>query len=420
MTFRSLLLASAVVLTACEPNLPPPGELVKSKQDRITTAAPDADVKTTVDAVNTFGFDVYRAIAGSDGNAAFSPSSVSTVLGMLLGGAKGETAAGIKQTLNVTLDDAAFHRAMNTLDLAVTSRGVGAKSKDGKAFKLRTNNQIFSQEGFVMEQPFIDLLGTEYGAGVALLDFEKQAEHSRMAINNWVKGNTEGLIPELLAPGTIDSSTRLALVNTLYFNAAWSTPFKKEDTQDGDFKKLDGSTARVPMMRGGDISSSHALVDGVDVLELPYDGGEVSLLVLAPQVSEFASFEASLDGQKLRSLKAALETETFHSVRMPKFTARTHAKLDDVLKALGMGAAYGPADFSGISTSAPLVLGTVVHEAVVKTDEAGTEAAAATAADIKLGAAPIDDVITIDRPFIYVILDRPTGAALFVGRITAP
>jgi len=90
-----------------------------------------------------------------------------------------------------------------------------------------------------------------------------------------------------------------------------------------------------------------------------------------------------------------------------------------VLKQLGMTAAYDGADFSGISTSAPLVLGTVVHEAVVKTDEAGTEAAAATAAVVKLGAV-IDDVITIDRPFIYVILDRPTGAALFVGRVTAP
>jgi serpin B len=419
MTFRLLLVTSAVVLSACEPNVPPPGEMVKSKQDRVTAAAPDADVTATVDSINTFGFDVYRSVAGTDGNAAFSPSSVSTVLGMLLGGAKGETAAGIKHALNVQLDDAAFHRAMNTIDLRVTSRGAGAKSKDGKAFKLRTNNQIFSQKKFSIEGSYLDLLGSEYGAGVALLDFEKEAEPSRAAINNWVKTNTEGLIPELLARGTIDSSTRLALVNTLYFNAAWSKPFKKEDTHDGDFHKLDGSTASVKMMNGSEISSSHAVVDGVDVLELPYDGGEVSLLVFAPQVAEFASFEASLNGAKLRSLKAALETETFHSVRMPKFEAHTQARLDDVLKQLGMTAAYDGADFSGISTSAPLVLGTVVHEAVVKTDEAGTEAAAATAAVVKLGAA-IDDVITINRPFIYVILDRPTGAALFVGRITAP
>lgn len=420
MTFRSLLLASAVVLTACEPNLPPPGELVKSKHDRITTAAPEADVASTVDSLNTFGFTMSRRTAAPDGNAAFSPSSVSTVLGMLLGGAKGDTAAGIKQALHVTLDDAAFHRAMNTIDLAVTSRGVGAKSKDGKAFKLRTNNQIFSQEGFAIEQPFVDLLGTEYGAGVALLDFEHQAEHSRVAINNWVKANTVGLIPELLARGTIDASTRLALVNTLYFNAAWSTPFKKEDTEDGDFLKLDGSTARVPMMSGADISSSHAVIDGVDVLELPYDGGEVSLLVLAPPVAGFGSFLESLDGAKLRALKAQLATETFHSVRLPKFTVDTQATLDEALRQLGMESAYTAADFSGISTTEPLVLGTVVHQAVVKTDEAGTEAAAATAAVVKLGAAPVDEVITINRPFVFVILDRPTGAALFIGRITAP
>lgn len=416
------LLAStllAVNLVACGPvNVAPPGTEARSSKARITQAAPAADLEQTVRDTNTFGFDVSRRLVSGDENLAFSPYSLTTALAMTYPGARGDTRVAFEKTLRLTLPADRFHRAMNTLDLALESRGQNASGRAGKAFALRSNNQLFAQKGLTLVPDFLDVLAVEYGAGVRLLDFAQAPEPSRKAINDWVSTNTQRLIPELIPQGLITGDTRLTLVNTLYFNAGWKTPFDKAKTATGPFTRSDGTVVQTSFMASDDLEARSGKLGDVDVLELPYSGDEVSLLVLMPPVGKLATFEASLDGAKLADLVAALKDST-SAVRMPRFEARTQARADDVLKALGLEVAFSSsADFSGMTEAERLFISAVVHEAVVKTDEDGTEAAAASA--VIVGKVSVPQYFEVNRPFVYVVRDRATGAALFVGRITQP
>ncbi len=411
-------LALTVLALSCgAPNQAAPGELVKSKLQRLTTAAPAGDVTDTVRGTTDFALDVFRQLPG-DANTAFSPYSVTVALGMTSAGAAGTTLSAFEHVLHIGLPMDRFHHAMNTVDTALASRGVGASGKDGTPFRLRVNNQLFSQVGMTLQAPFLDTLAQEYGTGVRLLDFAKDPEAPRAAINDWVKTNTEGLIPELLAKGTVNADTRLALVNTLYFNAGWKTKFPHDGTHDQAFSLLGGATKTVKMMAGEGVGSATGTLDGVTVVELPYSGDEVTLVVLAPPEGKLHELEQGLSAQKLDAYVAAM-TPSAVAVQMPRFEARTQASLKDVLSALGLGVAFsGEADFSGMTGTRELQLQAVVHEAVVKTDEDGTEAAAATA--VLAGKVSAPQYVTINRPFVYVVRDRATGAVLFVGRIVEP
>ncbi len=409
--------ALVAVNLACGPTAPP-GTEVRSTKARITQAAPAEDTEQTVRDTTTFGFDVYRKLVSGDENLAFSPYSLTTALAMTYPGARGETQKAFEKTLRLTLPAERFHRAMNTLDLALESRGQHASGRSGKAFALESNNQLFAQKGLAMQPPFLDVLAVEYGAGVRLLDFATAPEPSRKAINDWVSTNTHALIPELLAPGVITADTRLGLVNTLYFNAGWKTPFDRAKTAPGPFTRTDGSIVQTSYMAGDDLEARLGKVGDVDVLELPYSGDEVSLLLLVPPAGRLAALEASLDGTKLAEFVGAL-TQITNAVRLPRFEARTQARADEALIALGLGVAFtSAADFSGMTETEKLAISAVVHEAVVKTDEDGTEAAAASA--VIVGRVSIPQYFEVNRPFVYVVRDRATGAALFVGRITQP
>lgn len=410
----------SAVLVGCggEPNVPPPGELLASTKQRITQAAPQADVDRTVDSATSFAFDVYRKLPASADNTAFSPYSVSVALSMTYPGARGATQTAFEDVLHLALPADRHHRAMNTIDAALQSRGQGASGKDGRPFRLRVNNQLFGQTGQPFEAPFLDLLAEEYGAGLRLLDFAGAPEPSRKAINQWVSTNTEKLIPELLKEGTITQDTVLALVNTLYFNAAWKTKFDHDATQNGPFTARDGSIVQVPMMAKEDVALQHGTLGDVQVIELPYQGDEVSMVLLVPPAGKLGELEQSLDGAKVRALLATLQPRSV-GLRMPKFEARAQADLRDILSALGLGVAFsGDADFSGMTGKKELLLTAVVHEAVVKTDEDGTEAAAATA--VIAGRTSIPEYLEVDRAFVYLIRDRATGALLFIGRVGRP
>lgn len=404
------------LLLGCAPT--PPGELARSDKERVTTAAPPADVEAAVQGNTAFALDVYRALAAKEGNLVFSPASVTTALAMTYAGARGETAAAFERTLHLGLPSDRFHRAMNTLDAAWRSRGAGAKSKSGEPFRLSITNQLFAQTDFELVASFLDLLAGEYGAGVRLLDFAARSERARTAINDWVKASTEGLIPELLPQGSITTDTRLVLVNTIYFNAAWLTQFDPRRTTAADFELLDGSKASVPTMAGEDLEGARGTLDGVLVLELPYDGREVSLVLLVPPSGSFGDFERALSPDVLQAHLAALQPGTF-GVKLPKFEVRTPSDLEEVLEGLGLAIAFSPdADFTGMSAGGGLAITDVLHEAVIRTDEAGTEAAAATA--VVVGKVSLPEYVEVNRPFVFVLRDVATGGALFLGRVVAP
>ncbi|MBL9038261.1 MAG: serpin family protein, partial [Archangium sp.] len=360
----SMKLSAAVVvaaMTGCAGIPEAPGTEAASSLARLTTAAPAPDLAKAVTGHNELALRLYRELrATRPGNVFFSPTSISVALSMTLAGAAGTTAQEFSTVLASTLDPAAHHVAMNDLDRQLRSRGAGAKSADGKAFRLVPTNQIFSQRGLRVKQPFLDTLAQQYGAGVRLLDFAAQPEPARQSINSWVAQSTEQRIPELLQPSTIDPATQLVLINAIYFNAAWRNAFEPAQTQPGQFHALSGATPTVRFMNNHELNVRAGQVDGVEVVELPYDGDELSFIALMPPVDALGSFEQSLTAAALEATLSALHTETL-DLALPTFELRYGKSLKAPLHALGLQSAFsGDADFSGISDG-ELVVSDVVH-----------------------------------------------------------
>ena len=414
-----LVVALMLGLAACAQ--PVAGEVIQSEKQRVTSPdVNEADLATLVDGSSAFAFDLYQALREADGNLFYSPHSISLALAMTYAGARGETAQQITDTLHFTLPQNLLHPAFNSLDLELGRRGEGAKGKDGEGFRLNIVNAIWGQKDYEFLSEFLDLLAENYGAGLRILDFASEPEESRITINNWVSEQTEGRIEDLIPKGLIDTLTRLVLTNAIYFNAAWQYPFQEDMTEDGPFYLLDGGEVTVPMMRQAELLG-YAEGDGYQAVELPYDGGELSMVLLLPQAGHFEAFEGSLDTQQVDGIIARLEHRQV-TLAMPRFEFESDFSLRETLVALGMPVAFsGEADFSGMTGNRDLFIADVIHKSFVSVDEAGTEAAAATAVVMPTAMPPEEPVeVTVNRPFIFLIHDIETSAILFVGRTLNP
>ncbi len=397
------------------------GEVIQSGKQRITSPEVDkSELTTLVSGNSVFAFDLYQALRDEDGNSFYSPYSISLALAMTYAGARGETAQQMADTLHFTLTQDHLHPAFNSLDLKLSQRGKGAEGKDEGGFRLNIANAIWGQKDYHFLATFLDVLAENYGAGLRVLDFTKEPEESRIMINDWVSEETEGRIKDLLPSGSIDPLTRLVLTNAIYFNAAWQYPFEENATRDGLFHLLEGGEVSVPMMRQKK-SLGYAESEGYQAVELPYDGRELSMVILLPQAGQFETFEKSLDAQQVDNIIKGLES-TQVILTMPRFEFASRFRLGETLAAMGMPDAFsGNADFSRITGNRDLFISDVVHKAFVSVGEAGTEASAATAVIMPTAAPPGATVeVTIDRPFIFLIRDIETGAILFVGRVVNP
>ncbi len=400
--------------------------IARSEKQRVTS--PDVSTSDLADLVagnSAFAFDLYGALSEEPGNLFYSPYSISLALAMTYAGARGETERQMADTLHFILPQDRLHSAFNGLDLELASRGEGAEGTDEEGFRLNIINAIWGQEDFEFLAEFLDVLAENYGAGPRLLDFISEPDESRVTINDWVSEQTEGRIEDLIPPGVIDELTRLVLTNAIFFNAAWLNPFEESLTKDGAFHLLDGGEVTVPMMRRT-ASFGVATGDGYQAVELPYDGGELSMVILLPDTGQFEAFEGSLDADLVGTITEGL-VPTRVALTMPKFEFESDFVLADTLQAMGMPVAFVPptgpctsetADFSGMTGTCKLFITDVVHKAFVSVDEAGTEAAAATAVVIVTESLPPS--VTIDRPFVFLIRDIETGAVLFVGRVVDP
>ena len=397
------------------------GEVLQSDRERITSpdAAPNEQV-SLVEGNSAFAFELYQALKGKGGNLFYSPYSISLALAMTYAGARGDTAEQIAATLHFILEQDRLHPAFNWLDAELAKRGEGAQGKDGEGFRLNIVNAIWGQKDYEFLTDFLDVLAENYGAGLRILDFITEAEKSRVIINDWVSDQTESRIEDLIPQGAIDALTRLVLTNAIYFNAAWKYPFDKKVTANGPFYLLDGAQVMVPMMKQTE-SFGYTDGEGYQAVELLYDGGELSMVILLPEAGQFAAFEEGLQAQGVSDIISGLQP-TEVALTMPKFEFDSDFSLKDTLVAMGMPIAFsGGADFSGMTGNPELFISEVIHKAFVAVDEAGTEAAAATAVIMRLTAVPESVVaVTIDRPFIFLIRDVETGAILFVGRVLNP
>jgi serpin B len=400
---------------------PAAAEVLKSDKERITSPnVTQSEQALLVEGNSAFAFKLYQELKEKDGNLFYSPYSISLALAMAYAGARGETAQQMADTLQFLLEQERLHPAFNWLDAELASRGQGAAGKDGEGFRLNIANDIWGQKDYEFLPAFLDVLAENYGAGLRILDFITETEKSRVTINDWISDQTEGRIKDLIPPGAIDALTRLVLTNAIYFNAAWEYPFDDKVTANGLFYLLDGGQVTVPMMRQTE-SFGYAKGEGYQAVELPYDGEELSMVILLPASGNFEAFEQELQAQQVSDIMKGLQF-TQVTLTMPKFEFASEFSLKDTLAGMGMPIAFsGDADFSGMTGNPELFISDVVHKAFVSVDEAGTEAAAATAVIVGMTAvSPSPLEVTIDRPFIFLIRDIETGAILFVGRVLNP
>jgi serpin B len=388
---------------------------IGSSQSRDTSPS-TADVPQLSSDDASFAFNLYRAQVGADStsNIFYSPYSISVALAMTYAGSAGNTASQIASAMQFTLPPAQLDAAFDAVDLALRSR---------QGIKLAIANSIWGQQSLSYGAPFLATLAVDFGSEVRGVDFINAAPQAENAINGWVADQTSGKITNLFAPGALDSTTRVVLVNAIYFDASWQTKFDPSATAPATFTKLDGSTVSASMMSVTNLSVSIAALPTYTAVDIPYAGGQTSMLVVMPNGDEFPSVEAGLSGDALGSIVTSLTPQTDVTLELPKFTLQgTSVSLKPALSTLGITDAFDPtaANLSPMVTSEQLYIADIVHQAYVMVDESGTVAAAATAVSNNDFSAESSTSVTINRPFFFFIRDIPTGTVLFVGRVMDP
>ena len=388
-----------------------PVEVIKSNIARNTDpAATDEELQKLTSGNMQFALDVYNAASENEGNIFFSPYSISIAMAMAYAGARGETGEEMANAMNFNLGQDRLHNAFNDLDLRLNA-------DTGEGLTLNVANAAWCQKDFSFESAYLDLIAANYGSGVYLQDFMANPEGSRIKINGWVSDRTNNLIKVLIPEGVINTLTRLVLTNAIYFKAEWLSTFEPRDTKQDIFHGV-YEDSQVDMMSKEFIFSYY---DGAEftAVELPYKGNKFSMLVVLPDEGKFSSVEDSLNAGVINEIISNLNEEQVR-LKLPKFSFEMELGLKDILKGLGMNIAFEPwqADFSGITTAVDLFISNILHKAFVAVDEKGTEAAAATAVFFEDTCAPPPPIVmTIDRPFIFLILHKQTNTILFMGRV---
>ncbi|HEX9913489.1 MAG TPA: serpin family protein [Candidatus Bathyarchaeia archaeon] len=364
-------------------------------------------LKATVDASNAFALDLYGRYSAADDNLFYSPYSISTALSMTYEGARGTTAEEMRSVFHLSEDDDVRRpgaaRTFNILN-----------GKD-RPYTLVTANALWMREGYPFKEDYVQAIQDYYGGEANPLDFGDTVEAAG-TINGWVEERTYEKIKDLFSPSDLEGAL-LVLTNAIYFKGDWAGQFDEADTTATDFHVTPTETVEVDMM-SLEGSFNYANTSEAQVLELPYKGGDLSMIVILPEENDIHGFEAGLTLETYGEWVSQLES-TKLNVFLPKFKLETKYDMGRDLAEMGMPTAFsGEADFSGISDGG-MFISKVIHQAYVDVNEEGTEAAAATGV-VTLSSAPMLEEFRADHPFIFVIRDRDTGLILFMGRVIDP
>jgi serpin B len=326
-------------------------------------------------------------------------------------GARGATAEALATGLRVPNDQKALPGIMAEL-LSTLKAGTSV---------FRMANAFWGQAETPFADEYIRTLKEAFGAGCFLVDFAKAPEDCRKRINQWIGEKTDGYITDLLKPAQITPSTVLVLTNAVYFKGLWESVFPVLETATGAFFLAGGPEIAVPMMhRTGDFSLYQD--DGLQALELPYQGRDLAMVILLPRDRNgLPAMEKTLDLARITGILGGFQVREGVAVALPRFRCEFGTDLRPVLEALGFQVAFqGGADFRGMLAAGGLQLGQVIHQVIVEVNEEGTKAAAATAVEATLGIGPEPVSFTADHPFLFFIHERKTGLVLFLGRVADP
>lgn len=385
--------------------------------------AQDISTDNLVSSNNAFACNIYSKINNDNPNSNlfFSPYSISTALTMAYVGAAGETAKQMKEVMNFNFEESSLNSSyLQLLNIL--------NDTSGKSYQLEVANSLWAQEDVEFKDSFIKTIDNYYGGFFYKVDYKKDAESARLKINRWVEDKTQEKIKDLVPRDGVNFSTKLVLVNAIYFKGKWAQYFQKTNTQNNDFFLLDGKSVSMPMMTQ---TNEFGYMENSDLqlLEMDYAGNDLSMVVILPKkgktitdIEKNFSFE-NLENWIINILKKEVE------VHFPKFRLEQSFGLNDCLISLGMTDAFDSrkADFSAMSIKKEdsFYISAVIHKAFVDVEEEGTEAAAATAVIMRVTASlnmekEVVPVFRADHPFIFLIRDKRTNSILFVGKIIDP
>jgi serpin B len=385
----------------------------------LSAGTSSVSVKKVAVGNNELAVDLYKKLTKKNENLFFSPYSISTALAMTYTGAKGTTAKQMEKTLHFNIKNEVLHRGFNQL-----MRDLDSRSKTGN-YQLDIANRIWIQKGLNVEKNFLNTVDRYYSAGIESLNFFGDPENSRKIINNWVENKTRSKIKDLIPKRGVSQSTEMVLTNAIYFLGNWHLKFDERRTRRLPFhittsKKLD------ILMMNKEANFKYKKEKDLQVLELPYKGQDLSMLILLPdKIDGITKLEKEISYKNLKRWTSGLAFQNVW-LTLPKFKITNNAELSKIFVNMGMSVPFSPknADFSGISLPKRLYISAIFHKAFVDVNEKGTEAAAATAVVMTK---PVSEempkkfiVFRADHPFIFLILDNNSGSILFMGKLAIP
>jgi serpin B len=389
-------------------------KLVERSWGTISTHQNTLVAQNPYDVNNMFAFAFLSKISHQDkGNIFFSPYSISSAFSMVYEGARGTTADEMESVFHFIQDDTARKNYVNQINSELNN--------PSQQYKLDVANALWVQNDYPILPSYTNTLKQYYTANATNLDLKNDSENSRKIINTWVENRTNQKIVNLLPQGSINENTRVVLTNAIYFKGNWTNQFDPYSTSNQNFTTSQNNIVKIPMM-SATTSFPYFEDNNIQVIKMPYQGGHLSMMVLLPKNNDLNSLVNSLSVEKLRQLNSNMTTESV-SVYIPKFTLNTQYTLNDYLSSMGMPSAFSPtdADFTGITGNKDLSISTAVHQAFVKVDEKGTEAAAATGLTMEESSMLLTkNIFRADHPFVFMIYDEHTGLVLFIGQVVNP
>jgi serpin B len=391
------------------------------------------DSKATTEGVNDLvlgnnqlTLDLYKKFDSSSKNVFFSPFSISTALSMTYEGAAGKTAEEMRSVLHLQENDitrqSSFAKIFNKMNADASSGN----------YVFNLANAIWMEKTYVFDGNFTNILQNYYYGKITNVDFKNTPDASRLEINSWVNEQTKAKIKEILPTDSIQSDTKLVLTNAIYFKGDWATKFKKENTMEKEFlfSNFDSPENKIPVQMMSQTAKFKYFEDGnFQYLKMPYKGDKLSMLVMLPVI--FHDYDAYTDAvydYKQFDLPSAEEISSVTNrmqekellVSIPKFEFETEYTLKDTLLGMGMVEAFdNKANFSRMDPANFLKIDQIYHDAYVKVDEEGTEAAAATAVVMVVKSA-MPSSFNANHPFAFAIVDNETGLILFMGKVVDP
>src|SRR5829696_10244651 len=406
---RSFTIVTLALAAACssstEPDTSKPGPALDALPRALT-----ASEQKVIGAANDFSFALFRQLsaARSDSNVFTSPLSASMALGMTMNGAAGTTYEEMRSTLGFGASATETEIGTSYKSLITLLRGLDP------SVDFRIANSIWYRTGFPVEPAFLDANRNWFDAQVGALDFASPT--AVPTINDWVSTATAGKIPTII--DDIRGEQVMFLINAIYFKGSWRAKFDPARTVDASFKGVAGDQPAKLMHRDGTIR--HLQTADFSAVDLPYGNSAYSMTVVLPN-----------EGKSVDAVAASLQSTAWAGwvgqfrdadvdLYLPRFKLEWQRMLIPDLQSLGMRAAFvdGGADFSRMSSlGRQLFISLVKQKTYVDVNEEGTEAAAVTNVGISLTSMPVRSTFRVDRPFVFVIRERLSGAILFMGKI---